>query len=118
MSSLYFTGIAPSATASLSNTQNAFITSGASSFIFLILVRFSLLYIRLVACVDFGGRAELLPGLDAPQRVPTDWLSSSASRPLPDIRRRLRSCREFWRCCSQFAVQRGRAGAQPAHLHR
>src|SRR5881394_3054946 len=48
INSLYFTGIAPSATAALSNAQNAFITSGASSFIFLILVRFALSYICLL----------------------------------------------------------------------
>src|SRR5262249_4883227 len=49
ISSLYFMGIAPSATAALSNDQNAFITCGASASICLSLVRFSLLYISLVA---------------------------------------------------------------------
>src|SRR5436190_23087340 len=52
INSLYLTGIAPSATANLSNAQKAFITSGASSFIFLILVRFSLLYIRMDFSVE------------------------------------------------------------------
>jgi len=42
---LYFTGIAPSITAALSNAQKAFITSGASLSIFFSLVRFSLLYL-------------------------------------------------------------------------
>src|SRR6185503_11108887 len=45
MSSLYFTGMAPSATAALSKAQNAFITSGARLFILFILVRFSFLNI-------------------------------------------------------------------------
>src|ERR1043166_3155032 len=53
ISSLYFTGIAPSATDSLSNAQNAFITSGASSFIFLIFVRFSLLYMGCLLWFSF-----------------------------------------------------------------
>src|SRR4051812_47901124 len=44
ISSLYFTGIAPSVTASRSNAQKAFISSGASSFIRLIFDRLSLLY--------------------------------------------------------------------------
>src|SRR5690242_6272490 len=48
MSSLYFTEIAPSATDSLSNAQNAFITSGASVSIFFNFARFSLLYIMLI----------------------------------------------------------------------
>src|SRR6266705_4010074 len=48
ISSLYFTGIAPAATAALSNAQKAFIKSGASWFIFSILVRFSFLYMCLV----------------------------------------------------------------------
>src|ERR1051326_1394222 len=51
ISSLYFTGIAPSATAALSNAQNAFITSGASVSIFFNFLRFSLLYI----CVGVPG---------------------------------------------------------------
>src|SRR5262249_8138361 len=45
INSLYFTGIAPSATDIRSNSQKAFITSGARLFIFLILARFALLYI-------------------------------------------------------------------------
>src|SRR5512140_3357690 len=46
ISSLYFIGIAPSATAALSKAQKAFITSGARLFIFFSLVRFSWLYIN------------------------------------------------------------------------
>jgi hypothetical protein len=42
---LYFTGIAPAATDALSNAQNAFISSGASAFIFSIFARLALLYI-------------------------------------------------------------------------
>src|ERR1043166_959498 len=45
MSSLYLTGIAPSATAALSNAQNAFMTSGARASMVLSFFRFSLLYI-------------------------------------------------------------------------
>src|SRR5439155_11709026 len=45
ISSLYFTGIAPSATAALSNAQKAFITSGARASIFFSLVRFCLVYV-------------------------------------------------------------------------
>src|SRR6266498_5861112 len=46
ISSLNFTGIAPSATAALSNDQKAFIAFGASASIFFSLARFSLLYIN------------------------------------------------------------------------
>src|SRR6185503_14121473 len=49
INSLYFTGIAPSATAILSKAQKAFITSGARLSIFFNLARFALLYIRLIA---------------------------------------------------------------------
>src|SRR5262245_27783329 len=45
ISSLYLTGIAPSATDNLSKAQNAFITSGARALSCLILVRFSFLNI-------------------------------------------------------------------------
>src|SRR6185436_18163959 len=44
ISSLNFTGIAPSATAAWSKAQKAFITSGARLFMFFSLVRFSLWY--------------------------------------------------------------------------
>src|SRR5881392_3751600 len=44
ISSLYFTGIAPSPTAALSNAQKAFITSGARLSIFFSLPRLVLLY--------------------------------------------------------------------------
>ena len=49
INSLYFAGIAPSATAALSNAQNAFITSGARVSIFFNLARLSFLYIFSVA---------------------------------------------------------------------
>src|ERR1044071_9291756 len=45
INSLYFTGIAPSATAALSKAQKAFITCGARLSIFLSLARCCLLYI-------------------------------------------------------------------------
>src|SRR6266487_4165366 len=48
ISSLYFTGIAPSATAALSKAQKAFITCGARLSIFFSLARFSLLYIWVI----------------------------------------------------------------------
>src|SRR6266403_3231349 len=48
ISSLYFTGITPSATAALSKAQKAFITSGARLSIFFSLARFSFLYIRVI----------------------------------------------------------------------
>src|SRR5512133_1312625 len=44
MSSLYFTGITPSATAALSKAQKAFITAGAKVSIRFSFARFSLLY--------------------------------------------------------------------------
>src|SRR3954453_22517418 len=54
ISSLYFTGMAPAATAALSKAQKAFITSGARVFITLMLARFSLLYIvRWLGCWEF-----------------------------------------------------------------
>jgi hypothetical protein len=43
---LYFTGIAPSATAALSNAQKAFITCGARLSIFFNFPRVSLLYMQ------------------------------------------------------------------------
>src|SRR6266568_8497089 len=48
ISSLYFAGIAPAATAALSKAQKAFITSGARLSIFFSLARFSFLYIRVI----------------------------------------------------------------------
>src|SRR5882762_10383138 len=45
ISSLYFTGIAPAATAALSKAQKAFITSGARPSIFFSFARFALSYI-------------------------------------------------------------------------
>src|SRR5215831_476873 len=55
MSSLYFTGMAPSATDSLSNVQNAFITSGAKAFNLVILARFSLVNIGLLVLFRMNG---------------------------------------------------------------
>src|SRR3989442_797228 len=55
ISSLYFTGIAPSATAALSKAQKAFITWGARASIFFNLARFSFLYICLVVPIQITG---------------------------------------------------------------
>src|SRR5678816_104926 len=61
ISSLYFTGMAPSATASLSNSQKAFITSGARLFMSCTFFRLSLLYIIMVVrCLRF----RLVPDCD------------------------------------------------------
>src|SRR6185369_3713249 len=57
MSSLYFTGIAPAATAALSKAQKAFITSGARLSIFFSLARFSLLYICVIVVSEISSRS-------------------------------------------------------------
>src|SRR5262245_54401713 len=51
MSSLYFTGMAPSATEALSKAQKASMTFGARVFIFFKRARFSFLYIKFECCL-------------------------------------------------------------------
>src|SRR5258705_1488508 len=65
INSLYFTGMAPSATAALSNAQNAVITSGARLFIFLILARFSFLYMSSISQVVAIRQRDFRPALDS-----------------------------------------------------
>src|SRR5262245_50534449 len=84
ISSLYFTGMAPSATDNLSNAQKAFITSGASSFTFLSLARFSLLYTGLVGfsleLLNPAKDCELILGSGWEQRPPPGTLIRVADK--------------------------------------
>src|SRR4051794_2276680 len=73
ISSLYFTGMAPAATAALSKAQKAFINSGARLSIFLSLARFSFLYIGFssvhLTCVSLS----IVPGR---RGLPPPWPSN------------------------------------------
>src|SRR6186713_1113599 len=62
ISSLYFTGMAPSATAALSKAQKASITCGARPFIVFSLARLSLVYMRLMSFCQNERGFFLFPG--------------------------------------------------------